>query len=120
MSSFSTPGTSSGARPESSNEHLVERLVSLGRAVGHPARARILIACAESDDDVRRPVALARELGMPLGVVSYHVRTLANLGLLILRSTATVRGAVAHDYAVAEEVAPALRALTRTAAADGG
>ena len=99
-------------------ERRVERLVSLGRAFGHPARARILIACAEAGD-VRRPVTLARELELPLGVVSYHVRTLARLGLLILRSTAQVRGAVAHDYVVADEVAPALRALTATVAAGG-
>ena len=119
MNSFATPDPSSGARSELTTDRRVERLVSLGRAVGHPARARILIACAEAGDDLRRPVALARELGLPLGVVSYHVRTLASLGLLILRSTATVRGAVAHDYAVADEVAPALRALTRGVVADG-
>jgi hypothetical protein len=118
MGSFAIPVSSSGARSERAIERRVERLVSLGRAFGHPARARILIACAEAGHDVRRPVVLARELGLPLGVVSYHVRTLASMGLLILRSTATVRGAVAHDYVVADDVVPVLRALSTTVAVD--
>lgn len=118
MDFFATPEKLSGARPELAIDRRVEQLVSFGRAVGHPARARILVACAEADGSLRRPVALARELGLPLGVVSYHVRTLAGLGLLILRSTATVRGAVAHDYAVAAGVEPALRALTSAVVID--
>lgn len=116
MGLFSTPELPSDHAPEPVVDPRVERLVSLGRAVGHPARARILLACAESGEGLRRPVTLARELGLPLGVVSYHVRTLASLGLLVLRSTTTVRGAVAHDYAVAAVVAPALRALTHAVA----
>ncbi|HZO36477.1 MAG TPA: helix-turn-helix domain-containing protein [Solirubrobacteraceae bacterium] len=112
MESFGTHESSSGDLPAFAPDPRVERLVSLGRAVGHPARARILLACAEAGDQLQRPVTLARELRLPLGVVSYHVRTLAGLGLLVLRSTATVRGAVAHDYAVADGLGPALRALT--------
>ena len=115
MDPFATSENSSGPAAEPEAERRVERLVTLGRAVGHPARARILLAYAEAEDDVRRPVALARELELPLGVVSYHVRTLARLGLLKLETTATVRGAVAHDYAVAADVAPALHALAAAA-----
>lgn len=113
MDSFATPEPSSGRPAKRAGELQVEQLVTLGRAVGHPARARILLACAGADGGVRRPVVLARELELPLGVVSYHVRTLARLGLLVLRATSTVRGAVAHDYAIADGVAPALRTLTR-------
>jgi hypothetical protein len=113
MDYFATSRFSSDRGTEPPNGRRLERLVTFGRAIGHPARARILLAYADAADDVRRPVALARELELPLGVVSYHVRTLAGLGLLVLRATTTVRGAVAHDYAVADDLAPALRSQAR-------
>jgi hypothetical protein len=93
----------------------VDLLVNLGKGMGHPARARILLLCAAAAPTMQRPVALARELDLPLGVVSYHVRALAELGLLVLKAMTTVRGAVAHDYVVAEGVPPALEGLMRAA-----
>ncbi len=65
---------------------------SVHRALAHPLRVRIVEA-AGSGDEVS-PVELADALGEPLGVVSYHVRTLAEAGLLELAGTSFRRGAV--------------------------
>jgi DNA-binding transcriptional ArsR family regulator len=48
------------------------------------------------------PSDLAEELGAPLGNVSYHVRTLTDLGLLKLVRRRTRRGAVEHYYRARE------------------
>jgi DNA-binding transcriptional ArsR family regulator len=90
-----------------------ELLVRLGKGLGHPSRAAILMLCARRSPALQRPVVIARDLKLPLGVVSYHVRALADLGLLVLKAMTTVRGAVAHDYAAAEGVPKALDALMR-------
>jgi DNA-binding transcriptional ArsR family regulator len=51
---------------------------------------------------VASPSDLAEELGAPLGNVSYHVRTLTELGLLKLVRRRTRRGAVEHYYRARE------------------
>jgi DNA-binding transcriptional ArsR family regulator len=56
-------------------------------------------------------VDLAKELSFNLGVVSYHVKVLEDLGLVELRGTHQVRGALAHEYALADGVAAALGRL---------
>lgn len=65
------------------------------RALSHPLRARILKAL---DRDEASPVELARQLDAPLGTVSYHVKTLADLGLVKLVRTTPRRGALEHHY----------------------
>ena len=50
------------------------------------------------DEQPASPVVLAGKLGQPLGTVSYHVRTLYDLGLLDLVSTRQRRGATEHIY----------------------
>jgi len=65
------------------------------KALAHPLRWRILAALNER---VASPVELSREFGEPIGNVSYHVRTLDQLGLLELVSTTPRRGAVEHHY----------------------
>jgi DNA-binding transcriptional ArsR family regulator len=67
----------------------------LVKALAHPLRVQILGVLEER---VASPSALAEELGAPLGNVSYHVRTLAELGLLKLVRRRTRRGAVEHYY----------------------
>ncbi|HVW17419.1 MAG TPA: winged helix-turn-helix domain-containing protein [Solirubrobacteraceae bacterium] len=91
------------------------RLVRLGKGLAHPVRAAVLVAIADAGPSPLRPVALARRLGLSLGVVSYHVRSLAALGLIELHSTEQVRGAVAHDYVAAEGVRVAVDGLRRAA-----
>jgi DNA-binding transcriptional ArsR family regulator len=67
----------------------------LVKALAHPLRVQILGVLEER---VASPSDLAEELGAPLGNVSYHVRTLADLGLLKLVRRRTRRGAVEHYY----------------------
>ncbi len=50
------------------------------------------------DEEPSSPVVLAGKLGESLGTVSYHVRTLYDLGLLDLVSTRQRRGATEHIY----------------------
>jgi DNA-binding transcriptional ArsR family regulator len=67
----------------------------LVKALAHPLRVQIL---STLEDRVASPSDLALELDAPLGNVSYHVRTLADLGLVKLVKRRTRRGAVEHYY----------------------
>jgi DNA-binding transcriptional ArsR family regulator len=69
--------------------------VRLVRALMHPLRVRILVRLAERDSS---PSRLARELGASVGVTSYHVRVLRDLGCVELVGTTPRRGAVEHRY----------------------
>ena len=71
---------------------LDQRLV---KAVGHPLRAQLL---AILNERVASPNELAKELGEPLGNVSYHIRLLADLECVELVDTKPRRGAVEHYY----------------------
>jgi DNA-binding transcriptional ArsR family regulator len=65
------------------------------KAMSHPLRVRIL---ALLDERRASPVELAEVLEASLGTVSYHVRTLHQLGLIELVGETRVRGAVEHHY----------------------
>jgi len=67
----------------------------LVKALAHPLRVQIL---STLEDRIASPSDLATELDAPLGNVSYHVRTLADLGLVKLVKRRTRRGAVEHYY----------------------
>jgi DNA-binding transcriptional ArsR family regulator len=67
------------------------------RALAHPVRARIL---AELERRAASPSQLADVVGESVGVVSYHVRVLAEAGLAELVGTVPKRGALQHFYAV--------------------
>jgi DNA-binding transcriptional ArsR family regulator len=71
---------------------------ALCAALGHPLRVRVLDYL--TDGEPASPVALAERLGEPLGNVAYHVRVLAEAG--ILRSVREIprRGAIEHVYEV--------------------
>lgn len=69
------------------------------KALAHPLRVRILAILEERPGS---PVELSRLLGANLGVVSYHVRTLFDLGLLKLVRTTQRRGAIEHHYRAKE------------------
>lgn len=68
---------------------------TLAKALAHPLRTRIL---GLLEDRTSSPSELAHDLDAPLGVVSYHVRRLASLGLLKLVRRVPKRGAVEHYY----------------------
>jgi DNA-binding transcriptional ArsR family regulator len=70
------------------------------RAMAHPMRGRILAAL---DGQELSPVELSRELGASLGVVSYHVRVLAEAGVVELARTTARRGAIQHHYRLAAD-----------------
>jgi DNA-binding transcriptional ArsR family regulator len=68
---------------------------ALLKAISHPLRHRLL---GLLDERVASPNELARELGLPLGRVSYHIRLLADLGAIELVRTEPRRGALEHFY----------------------
>jgi DNA-binding transcriptional ArsR family regulator len=67
----------------------------MAKALAHPLRVRIL---GLLDNRVASPNEIANEIGASLGVVSYHVRTLAGLGFLELVGKRQRRGATEHYY----------------------
>jgi DNA-binding transcriptional ArsR family regulator len=69
------------------------------KAMSHPLRVRIL---AMLDERTASPNQLAGWLGAGLATVAYHVRTLAQLGLIELVDETRVRGAVEHHYRARE------------------
>jgi DNA-binding transcriptional ArsR family regulator len=70
--------------------------VLAARALAHPLRARALELLAQSPASPRE---LATALRAPLTTVSYHIRTLAGLGVIELVAAIPRRGAVEHRYA---------------------
>jgi DNA-binding transcriptional ArsR family regulator len=81
--------------PETNDEAIDQRLV---RALSHPLRVRILEILSER---VASPNDLSAELGVELGHVAYHTRTLDRCGCLELVDTAQRRGATEHFYKAA-------------------
>ena len=71
----------------------------LAKALAHPLRVAIL---AILEERVASPREISDELDAPLGLVSYHVRTLARLGLAKLERTRPRRGALEHYYSAQE------------------
>jgi DNA-binding transcriptional ArsR family regulator len=68
---------------------------ALLRAISHPLRHRLLDLL---DGRTASPNELARELDLPLGRVSYHIRLLHDLGAIELLRTEPRRGALEHFY----------------------
>lgn len=69
--------------------------VALKEAVSHPLRSRCLTILA---DRVASPAEIARELGMDVGTVGYHVKVLTEVDLAEEVGHRHVRGAVEHYY----------------------
>lgn len=67
----------------------------LVKALAHPLRQQVLTLLNER---VASPSEMAEEFDAPLGTVSYHVRTLLDLGCIELVRTTPRRGAVEHHY----------------------
>lgn len=72
---------------------------TIAKALTHPTRGQILTILAEHDE--LSPSELADRIDKPIGNVSYHVRTLAALGLITQTRTEPRRGAVEHYYRLA-------------------
>lgn len=71
------------------NQVVAEKLVR------HPVRVQIVALLAEK---TMSPQMLAKELGVTLGTMAYHVRTLEGFGAIRLVKEERVRGAVEHFY----------------------
>ena len=67
----------------------------LAKALSHPMRTHIL---AILNEQVASPNEMSEMLGERLPNVSYHVRTLLDLGCIELVRTAQRRGAIEHYY----------------------
>jgi DNA-binding transcriptional ArsR family regulator len=68
---------------------------TLGATVAHPMRCRCLAILA---DRVASPAEIARQLGLEVSNVGYHVNALAEAGLIEEVGQRPVRGAVEHFY----------------------
>jgi DNA-binding transcriptional ArsR family regulator len=66
------------------------------KALAHPLRVRILSILETRD--MASPNEMAEQLGVSLGVMSYHVRRLHALGFLELVKRTPRRGAIEHHY----------------------
>jgi DNA-binding transcriptional ArsR family regulator len=82
----------------------------LAKALAHPLRAQIL---ERLERHTASPSELADELAAPLGNVSYHVRILADAGLIELVRTTRRRGATEHHYRAVPELPPGQLGLTQ-------
>ena len=67
----------------------------MAKALSHPLRTKIL---ARLNEQVASPNELSNAFDESLGVVSYHVRALADLDCIELVDTQPRRGAVEHYY----------------------
>jgi DNA-binding transcriptional ArsR family regulator len=68
---------------------------ALGAMVAHPLRCRLLAVFA---DRAASPAEIAQELNLPVGDVSYHVRTLREAEMIRLVEERPVRGSTEHFY----------------------
>lgn len=68
---------------------------TLGATVAHPLRCHCLAILA---DRIASPAEIARELGLEVSNVGYHVTALAEAGLIEEVGQRPVRGAVEHFY----------------------
>lgn len=71
------------------------------RAVAHSDRLRIMHRMRDGKE--RTPVALALEFDADIAQISYHIRLMADRGVLELTRIEPVRGAVRHWYALSSE-----------------
>ncbi len=69
-------------------------------ALNHPLRRRILRVYLDGDFEAASSTQLATVIGLPLGNIAYHVKTLSRLGLLQLTRRVKVRGAEERFYVV--------------------
>ena len=67
-----------------------------------PTRSRVLELFAEGENKRMSPKAISVALKMPVPRVSYHIRRMAEDGVLVLVGVEERRGALEHFYVAAE------------------
>jgi DNA-binding transcriptional ArsR family regulator len=80
------------------------------RLVAHPVRLRLIRALAVSGEPLS-PVTLAQQVDATLGTTSYHVRMMADAGVIRPKGQRQVRGAVEHFYELDGRKRPVARLL---------
>jgi DNA-binding transcriptional ArsR family regulator len=86
-----------------------------GQLFAHPLRRRIWALLAD-EDGPSSPKGIAAALGAPLATVAYHVRQLADAGVIELARTRQRRGALEHYYRVVTTPTQAAEQLAELAA----
>jgi predicted ArsR family transcriptional regulator len=86
--------------------------------LGHPTRVRIVRYIHDHGEG--SPSEMAHALDVRTETLSHHVKSLVNDGVLKLARTVSVRGAVAHYYAIADgqPAAPDVLVSQETAVTD--
>jgi DNA-binding transcriptional ArsR family regulator len=82
-------------------EPVVLRTPAQFRALGHPLRHRLLIVLRQRP---ATPAQLGAALGVAKGTAGYHLKVLADAGLVTTAGTRTVRGGTEHYFAPAGPV----------------
>lgn len=81
--------------------HAAEALsLRWAKAMAHPIRVRIIKHVVSVP--LVSPSELCEPLGLPVGVVSYHMRRLERLGFLTLEKCTPVRGTQQHHYGLSD------------------
>lgn len=75
----------------------------VARATVHPLKIAVLDALAERGGEKRSPNELAIQFGESVNTVAYHVRSLADAGLIKCVDTRQKRGATEHFYGLVED-----------------
>ena len=94
---------SDGLKRKRTPEEIAEQIMGLledpawARAMGHPARARILRLLRENGE-LSPTRSVAEFDGQSLGSISYHFRQLQKLGLIEECQRVRRRGAIEHVY----------------------
>lgn len=73
---------------------------SVTQALTHPLRVKLLTVLADGRDKAS-PSEVADELGVPLPNLSYHVRQLDSLRLIVPAGVRARRGSLEHYYRLA-------------------
>lgn len=86
--------------------------VEVAKAFSHELRGKILNLMSTGgfvdDTEAWSPSDIAEEFNEPLGNVSYHVKTLLELGMVELSSTQPRRGALEHYYVLTDKAREAM------------
>jgi DNA-binding transcriptional ArsR family regulator len=83
---------------------------AIAKALSHPLRRQVLKLLRDSTES-RSPNELAQQLAEQLTNMSYHVRQLAELDMIVLDTTEPKRGALEHFYRLSQVGRDALDVL---------
>jgi len=68
---------------------------ALAKALKHPIRVKVLTILTER---IASPSEIAKQIELPLGNISYHIKVLSELGFIEIKKEEKVRGSIAHFY----------------------